>query len=107
MNIFKRLEIKRHECFQFVVELFVAVCQAIVNGIAKGFEVAVKLVVQTFFFQKFPVTFDQIQVRRVARKENQLNPQQSGKRPDPVTSLVRCIVQNHLDDEGQVYASSS
>ena len=59
------------------------------------------------FFQKFPVTFDQIQVRRVARKENQLNPQQSGKRPDPVTSLVRCIVQNHLDDEGQVYASSS
>ena len=60
LHIFKRLEMERHESFEFICELFVGVLQAVVNRFAKGFEIAVKMIVQALFLQKLPVTLNQV-----------------------------------------------
>ena len=75
LYVLKRLEFEGHESFQFIVVLFAAVRKAIVNRATETLEVGVKMIVQTFLLQKLPVTLNQIQVRRVARKEYQFDPQ--------------------------------
>ena len=97
LHVFKRLELESHERFEFVAVLFAAVCKAIVNRVAETLEIVVKMIVQTFLLQKFPITFNQIQIRRIARKENQFDSQQQRIRPDPTTTLIRSVIQNHLD----------
>ena len=55
--------------FSSLACILICIFDAVINGGAKLLEVAIKLIVQTFF-DKLPKSFNQVQVRRITRQKD-------------------------------------
>lgn len=84
---------------------FVRVCQAIQNALFIRREVTVVTGIQTSLPHEFPQTFDQVEVRRIRRKENNLNAQRLRFRFHQFATLVSGVVHDHLHRNASIRMS--